>query len=109
MSDQRYSKPSEFLADLHSHGIYGASMLASCDFDTSMVPVRSTEATAASVNARGLGGEFTPADDETGYFTGWQAAAAIDRTLLDTVPGNRYHGRGKAFHANADALAGAGH
>jgi len=108
MSDQRYSKPSELLADLESHGIYGASLLALCDFDTSLVPVLSAEATAASVNARGLGGEFTPSDDEDGYFTGWAAAAAFARQTLGHVPGSRFHGRGPAFRANLQALAGAG-
>lgn len=108
MSEDRYSKPSELLADLHSHGIYGASVLDDCDFDTSMIPTRTAEATAASVNARGLGGEFTPSDTEGGYFTGWQAADALARASFGKTPGSRYHGRGAAFRANVSALTEAG-
>ena len=108
MSDQRYAKPSEFLADLESHGIYGTSIFDLCYFDTTEIPVRTAEQTTAGVNARGLGGEFEPSEDEDGYFTGWQAAAALAREYLGAAPGSRYHGRGSSFRANVAGLREAG-
>lgn len=108
MIAQRYGKPSEFLAELDSHGIYGTSALALCDFDTSMIPVRTAEGVEASIEARGLGGEFEASGSETGYFSGWQAAATLARDLLGTAPGSRYHGRGSSFRANVAGLREAG-
>lgn len=98
-----YHKPSELLAEMHSHGIYGVSILGDCAFSTEGVPTFSAAETQSRIVERGLGGEVTPTTDQLIY--GWTTASALAKRYVGGYPGeNQLSGRGSIFRACAKAL-----
>jgi hypothetical protein len=103
-----YSKPTELLSDLDSHGIYNAAMLEECEFDTSSVPTQSVAEVQRRIEARGLGGHVEGGPDDR-LITGHDVATALAREFLGDSPGTFYQGRGSSFRADFEALEKAGH
>lgn len=103
-----YSKPSEFLESLDSHGIYGVGAFDECEFDTSSIPTQSPESMRREIIARGVGGTINM-DAGEDMFSGWKAAGALAKQFLGSDPGASYQGRGFAFRASLEGLKQAGY
>lgn len=102
-----YSKPSELLEDLDSHGIYGVEAFEECEFSTACIPTQTPESMKREIVARGLGGTIN-LDAGEEMFSGWKAAHALAKEYLGEDPGSRYQGRGSAFRASLQGLKEAG-
>jgi hypothetical protein len=108
MTTTRYSKPSEFLEVIDSHGIYNAEMLKECEFETDTIPRRTVKQTRRDIEHRDLGGSVE-GDENDQLFYGWSASEALAaRFLGEPTPGARFQGRGSLFRANLEALKEAG-
>lgn len=103
-----FTKPTELLDAMDSHGIYAAAMLDECTFDTSRIPQFTRKQTARQIGERGLGGELTPGPDDDLFLYGWTTASALAIALLGDSPGSSFHGRGSSFRADLKALKEAG-
>lgn len=102
-----YSKPSELLRELDSHGIYNARALDECDFDTDTVPTFTVDETARTIEARGLGGTVSGSDEDRLIY-GFSTATALARAFLGESPGLMFQGRGSSFRCDLEALEKAG-
>jgi hypothetical protein len=106
---QKYERPSELLADMHSHGITNAEILSECSFDTSAIPTFTADETVQKIQDRGLGGELDIEAHSQQLIYGWTTASALARQFLSEDPGAAYMGRGSSFRACVSALEKAGH
>jgi hypothetical protein len=103
-------KPSDWLDLVDSHGIYDAEMLGELDERyRGAVPLHTHAEAVHSIEARKLGGELEPETPGMELFYGYQAASALAKLCLDTIPGDMFTGRGSAFRANYSALKEAGY
>ena len=102
-------QPSEFLAELDSHGIYDAEHLAE-DWrkNTGLEPcwpTHSVAATQATIEGRGLGGQVS-GEGKTAW--GYEVAEAVALELCGDT-GYPYHGRGSRHREAIRMLVAAGH
>jgi len=102
----KYDKPTALLAGFDSHGIYRASILDECSFETDLVPTYTPEQTIEGIQARGLGGQLETREDQLIY--GWTTAAALAEQFLGDNPGQIFFGRGRQFRACVEELEKAG-
>jgi hypothetical protein len=102
----RFTKPSELLDELDSHGIYGVAILADCDFDTSTIPTYTPAQQRSAIERRGLGGFVEDHGERT--ITGWVTAEALAKKFTGGGAPLFLHGRGSIFRACVERLKAAG-
>src|SRR5688500_11327285 len=99
-----YSKPSELLREIDSHGIYDAKMLDECTFDTTAVPTFTVEQTARNIERRGLGGSVHGSEDDRLIY-GYSTAEGLWRQHgTGGDPAAALQGRGSRFRTYLAAL-----
>lgn len=109
-------KPSEWLSDFDSHGIYEAEACEK-DFREScgplptdpvpVWPVHSVAATRQAIKARGVGG-IVNGNSRDRVCYGYEIANALAEHYAKFSGFRRFHGRGSQFEASVRALHEAG-
>lgn len=107
-------KPSEWLQEFDSHGIYDATAIAADFTNTTGLepcwPVHTPKETRAAIRARGLGGSFSSKNENQLMAYGYSIARALESKFVPVGKqmSHGFYGRGSQFRAAIKALQSVG-